>query len=162
MFSMAMVGSHKVDVGGLLAGSGQRILIDDNVALEPFEGLDFPRPVAVHLEVRCIDRWLEISGTVEATVRGACDACLEEVAREMRVDVDERLDPSAPLEEDPFGEANVLSGSRLDVADLAQQVLLSALPLGFRCKDDCAGLCATCGTNFNTGVCSCTNGDQRG
>lgn len=159
---MAMVGSHKVDVGGLLAGSGQRILIDDNVALEPFEGLTFPRPVAVHLEVRGADGWLEVSGFVEATVRGACDACLDEVAREMRVDVDERLDPAVPREEDPFGESNVLSGSRLDVADLAQQVLLSALPLGFRCKDDCAGLCGTCGTNLNAGVCPCTDGDQRG
>ena len=157
-----MVQTHIVDVGGLLAGSGQHIVIDDDIALEPFEGLDFPRPAHVHLDVRCVDRWLEIFGDVEAVVHGECDACLDEVTREIRADVDEQLDPSVSREDDPFGDSNVLLGTRLDVADLAQQILLSALPLGLRCKDTCAGLCGTCGTNLNTGGCSCTDGDNRG
>jgi uncharacterized protein len=160
--SMAMVQTHTVDIGGLLAGSGQRILVDDVVALEPFEGLDFPRPAMVHIEVRPADRWLEITGDVETEVHGECDACLDDVTREMRVDIDERIDPSVAREDDPFGEGNVVTGNRLDVADLVQQVLLSALPLGLRCKDDCAGMCGTCGTNLNTGGCSCPIGDDRG
>ena len=65
-------------------------------------------------------------------------------------------------EDDPFGESNVLTGSRLDVADLAQQVVLSVLPMGLRCSDDCKGLCGTCGANRNASACSCDNGDTRG
>ena len=53
---------------------------------------------------------------------------------QVHVDVDERLDPTKGRDEDPFGESNVLTGQRLDVADLAQQIVLSVLPLGLRCK----------------------------
>ena len=73
----------------------------------------------------------------------------------VHVDVDERLDPSRGRDDEPFGESNVLMGQRLDVADLAQQTVLSALPLGLRCKEDCLGLCSICGANRNMGECSC-------
>jgi hypothetical protein len=65
---------------------------------------------------------------------------LEEVDVAVHADVDERLDPNAGRENDPFDENNVLTGTRLDVADLAQQVLLSEMPMGLRCGEDCAGI----------------------
>ncbi len=80
----------------------------------------------------------------------------------VHVDVDERLDPWNDGEDDPFGDGNVMAGSRLDVADLAQQLVLSVLPMGLRCSDDCKGLCGTCGANRNASACSCENGDTRG
>jgi DUF177 domain-containing protein len=157
-----MARSHKVDIGGLVAGSGQLLLVDDEVPIEPFEGIAFPEPARVHLELRRADRMLVAEGSVDAVACGRCDSCLEDVQRKVHVDVDERFDPSTGREDDPFGESNVLTGSRLDVADLAQQVVLSVLPLGMRCADDCKGLCDTCGANKNTGACSCLNGDIRG
>jgi uncharacterized protein len=154
--------SHKIDIGGLLAGGRQVMLVDDLVEIEPFEGITFPEGARVRLELRHVDRMLTIEGTVDARTHGECDSCLEDVDREVHVDVDERLDPLAGSEADPFGEGNVLAGDRLDVADLAQQVVLSAMPMGLRCKDDCRGLCGRCGANLNTGACSCNNGDSRG
>lgn len=159
---MFMGQSHKVDIGGVLAGSGQLLRLDDAVALQPFEGVSFPDGARVHLEIRCVDRLLQIDGSVETRIHGDCGACTDPVDRDMLVRIEERLDPEDGGEADPFGENNVLTGTRLDVADLAQQVVLSALPMGLRCRDDCAGLCAECGTNLNTGTCSCSNGDHRG
>lgn len=153
--------SHKVDIGGLLAGGRQLMLVDDEVPIEPFEGISFPEPARVHLELRCADRMLTIEGTIDAVARGQCVSCLEDSGRDVHVDVDERLDPVA-RDGDPFGETNVLTGDRLDVADLAQQNVLSVLPMGLRCSQECRGLCGTCGANLNAGVCSCTNGDSRG
>jgi uncharacterized protein len=147
--------SHKVDIGGLLSGGRQLMLIGDEVPIEPFEGLAFPEPVRIALELRQADRMVAIEGSVDARVRGACDGCLEDVDMLVHVDVDERLDPTKGRDEDPFGESNVLTGQRLDVADLAQQIVLSALPLGLRCKEDCRGLCGVCGANRNMGECSC-------
>lgn len=147
--------SHKVDISGLLAGGRQLMVVDDEVRIAPFEGLAFPEPVRIALELRQADRMLAIEGSVDALVRGACDACLENVDLPVHVDVDERLDPTHNREKDPFGESNVLTGFRLDVADLAQQMVLSALPLGLRCKEDCRGLCGVCGANKNRGECSC-------
>lgn len=131
------------------------MVIDDEVPIEPFEGLRFPEPARVALELRQADRMLAIEGSVDARVRGACDACLEDVDLRVHVDVDERLDPTRGREQEPFGESNVLTGQRLDVADLAQQMVLSALPMGLRCKEDCRGLCRVCGANRNISECSC-------
>jgi uncharacterized protein len=147
--------SHKVDISGLLAGSRQVMVVEDEVPIEPFEGLEFPDPVRVELELRQADRMLVVEGTVDARVHGQCDACLEDVDLQVHVDVDERLDPSHGRDVDPFGESNVLTGDRLDVADLAQQSVLTALPMGLRCSAECRGLCPACGANRNTSECSC-------
>jgi uncharacterized protein len=32
-----------------------------------------------------------------------------------------------------------------------------ALPMKPLCRDDCQGLCPTCGINWNKGTCDCTN-----
>ena len=157
-----MARSYKVDIAGLLAGGRQLMLVDDEVPIEPFEGVAFPEPARVHLELRCADRMLVLDGSVEARAQGPCDSCLEIVEREIHIDVDERLDPTLGREEEPFGESNVLTGSRLDVADLAQQIVLSFLPMGLRCSDGCKGLCGVCGANMNASRCSCDNGDSSG
>ncbi|MBV8198943.1 MAG: DUF177 domain-containing protein [Candidatus Eremiobacteraeota bacterium] len=147
--------SHKVDISGLMAGSRQLMMVSDDVPIEPFEGLVFPDPARVELELRQADRMLAVAGTIDARVHGQCDACLEEVDRLLHVEIDERLDPSHGRDVEPFGESNVLTGERLDVADLAQQSVLSAVPMGLRCSEGCQGLCPRCGANRNTGECSC-------
>jgi uncharacterized metal-binding protein YceD (DUF177 family) len=147
--------SHKIDISGLLAGSRQLMVVADEVPLEPFEGIVFPEPVRVRFEVRQADGMLAVEGVVDARVHGQCDACLEEVDGQVHVEVDERIDPSQGRDVDPFGESNVLTGDRLDVADLAQQSVLSSLPMGLRCRPECRGLCAVCGANRNAGECSC-------
>src|SRR5215469_7312137 len=113
--------SHKIDIGGLLAGGRQLMLVDDEVEIEPFEGITFPEAARVRLELRYADRMLTIEGSVDARAHGQCDSCLEDVDREIHVEIEERLDPLADREADPFGDSNVLTGDRLDVADLAQQ-----------------------------------------
>ncbi|HTU68678.1 MAG TPA: DUF177 domain-containing protein [Candidatus Baltobacteraceae bacterium] len=135
-----MARSHKVDITGLLAGGRQLMLIDDEVPIEEFEGIAFPSPATVHLELRYVDRLLHIVGTVDTQARGACDSCLEEVDIPVHADVDERIDPNAGRDDDPFGEGNVLVGGRVDVADLAQQLVLSEMPMGLRCSRACPGI----------------------
>jgi uncharacterized protein len=159
-----MARSHKVDISGLLGGGRQLMLVDDEVAIEDFEGISFRSPAAVHLELRYVDRMLHLVGTVDTRATGMCDACLESVEVEIHADVDERVDPNAAHDNDPFDENNVLTGNRLDVADLAQQLVLSELPMGLRCNQDCRGLCAICGLNKNTGECTCKHldGDSSG
>ena len=147
--------SHRVDISGLLAGSRQIMAIDDEVPMEPFEGIDFrSRSKSSWNSAKPMACWPSRAASMRGrTVQ--CDACLEDVDLRVHVEVDERLDPSHGRDVDPFGESNVLTGERLDVADLAQQSLVSALPMGLRCSEECRGLCAVCGANRNTDECSC-------
>lgn len=153
--SYVMGSSHKVDIGALLAGGRQRLSVDQQVSLEPFEGVSFPEPARVHLELHGGGDLLEIAGAIDVKIHGECDRCLGEVEREMHVDVDEQFPTDGEAQADPFGESNVLTGDRLDVKDLATQLVCSAVPLGILCTHDCKGICPLCGENKNTGACTC-------
>ncbi|HEY8314386.1 MAG TPA: DUF177 domain-containing protein [Candidatus Baltobacteraceae bacterium] len=150
-----MGSSHKIDIGGLMAGGRQRLLVEQQVQLEPFEGVTFPDPARVKLQLFAVDRMLEISGEIDVEARGECNRCLGDVAWRMHADVDEQLEPGQDTSTDPLSEGNVLTGDRLDVADLASQLIYSAVPLRLLCGDDCKGLCGICGENKNAGACTC-------
>jgi DUF177 domain-containing protein len=154
-FLYVMGSSHKVDIGALLAGGRQRLSVDQQVALEPFEGVSFPEPARVRLDVHATGDMLEIAGTIEVKIHGECDRCLGDVDRAMHVDVDERFPADGEAQADPFGDSNVLTGDRLDVKDLATQLVCSAVPLGLLCAEGCKGICPACGENKNTGACTC-------
>ena len=150
-----MTSSNTIDIGGLLVGGRQTLRVDESVRLEPFEGWSFPEPANVLLEIHGMERLLEVVGTIDVEAHGECDRCLESVTQQMHLDVSEELEPKAALKDDPFSESNVLSGDRLDVADLTRQVVLSAAPFTVLCSPECAGLCTKCGLNKNQGACKC-------
>ncbi len=158
LYVMATV--HLIDIGPLLAGSRESLQIDQLIALEPFEGITFPTPARVRFDVTRIDRVLGIAGSIDVEAHGECHRCLADVAMPMHVDVEEQLEASPAAKDDPFSESNVLSGDRLDVADLTKQVVCSAAPLRALCSEECRGLCRVCGENNNTGACSCTGDDS--
>jgi hypothetical protein len=128
-----MLRGHTVVIGGLLAG-GRTMEVEDEVPIESFEGISFPKPALVRLTIAYRQGWLEVAGRVDARASAACDVCLEPVEFDVGADIDERFDPFGNVETGPLSESNVLNGDRLDVGDLARQVLLSALPMGVRCE----------------------------
>ncbi|MEO6913992.1 MAG: DUF177 domain-containing protein [Candidatus Baltobacteraceae bacterium] len=156
-----MASAHLIDIGPLLAGGQESLHVEQQIALEPFEGITFPTPALVRFDVTRIDRVLGIAGDVDVEAHGECNRCLADVAMPMHVAVEEQLEASAAAKDDPFSESNVLTGDRLDVADLTKQVVCSTVPLRVLCREECRGLCRVCGQNNNTGDCSCT-GDSSG
>jgi uncharacterized protein len=150
-----MASSYKVDIGGLLAGGRQRWVLDQQVEIEPFEAVRFVEPARAHLEMYSSGDVLEIAGTIDAKFHGVCDRCLSDVDRVLHIDVDEQLDADPESQNDPLGASNVLTGDRLDVQDLATQLVCSAIPLGLLCEPNCKGICSMCGENKNTGTCTC-------
>ena len=43
----------------------------------------------------------------------------------------------------------------MDLDELIRTDILLELPTKFLCKEDCKGLCPTCGKNLNEGACNC-------
>ena len=95
-------------------------------------------------------------------VRGAlvlpCSRCLEPA----KVPVDARVDflfrregaePEAPKEIDgDVDEPDTFThdGVKLSLQEPLRELLIAELPISALCKEDCRGLCATCGANQNT------------
>ena len=89
-----------------------------------------------------------VSGTVRGRAAGECVRCLEDV--EISVDGDlqelytypDQIDESERDEDD---EVRRLVGDLIDLEPTIRDVIVPALPFQPVCRDDCLGLCSTCG-----------------
>ncbi|GAC1579280.1 MAG: hypothetical protein NVS3B7_13200 [Candidatus Elarobacter sp.] len=155
------MGSSRIDIGPILL-AGRPMALDQRVEVPPFSTFTFPQPAHVRLDLRRVDRGLQIDGIIEAEAAGSCDRCLDDVVVPLTVDVEECFDPPSGTS-DPFGENNVLNGTDLDVGDLVRQLVTSALPYVLTCSESCRGLCGICGRNKNAGGgCICPQATTEG
>ena len=69
--------------------------MDDRVPVAPFEGVNFPEPAAVHLELQASGRLLEIKGTIDVPLHSDCARCLGAVDDSIHLRVDEQVDVAA-------------------------------------------------------------------
>lgn len=105
-----------------------------------------------------------ILARVEAdlTVEDECSRCLNPVRTPLHVQFEEEFFPTidvvtgaalpAPDEPDPF---LIDHNHILDLEDPIREYTLAIKPMQPLCREDCQGICATCGTDLNTGSCDC-------
>ncbi|MCO6453660.1 MAG: DUF177 domain-containing protein [Caldilineales bacterium] len=100
------------------------------------------------------------------TVRLECARCLEPTDMPIAVKIEEEFWPSIdvntgrPLHERGDDEALIIDEQHiLDLTEVMRQSLLVALPIMPLCRDDCQGLCPTCGVNRNLQTCDCVDVD---
>jgi len=106
---------------------------------------------------------IRLQGTINATVEVACDRCASPVIVPVNADFDVTYIAAESLEVEPeateLQEAELsyatYEGDYLEIDDLAREQLLLALPTRQLCREDCKGLCLTCGADLNTGTCQC-------
>lgn len=110
------------------------------------------RPEATLLITRMSSGLLfELSFSVRLV--GPCMRCLEEAAVALQLELREYEATSADRPEEL---ASVyLEDDRLDLSAWARDAAAVALPVQIVCREDCAGLCATCGAELNQGPCEC-------
>jgi uncharacterized protein len=112
--------------------------------------VDPSRPVVVDATLERISDGVVVRGRVAADWTAACSRCLSPVSGHVEVHVDELYEPH-PLEGETYG----LDGDVLDLEPLVRDALLLELPNAPLCRDDCAGLCPTCGADRNVTACDC-------
>jgi uncharacterized protein len=102
-------------------------------------------------------RGVHVTGEVGARVVLDCRRCLEDVPRDLDVELDLLFDPGVEKEGDE--EQVYLLEAEADVLDLApairEQLLLEVPPYPL-CREDCRGLCPRCGIDRNETSCDCT------
>lgn len=106
---------------------------------------------------------VRLNGRVDAAVEVRCDRCLAPVVVPVNADFDVTYIPAEAAETESEAtelQADDLSfavyeGVSLDIDELAREQLLLALPARQLCREDCKGLCPTCGADLNTQPCRC-------
>lgn len=123
------------------------------VAGEPYQAE--PATVPVAFAATRLRRGWVFDEELHASVHGACHRCLGEAVVEIDVDVQEfhALHPDPGSEEEMTCE--YLRDDALDTDRMAADAVILAMPVRVLCKEDCRGLCATCGADLNAGPCGC-------
>ena len=124
-------------------------------------GLDsrFKKDVTVEATLEKTSRQLYLR--VELKTGGAftCDRCVEDFECEVSTEysVVYVTEDRAGVEGD--GEVQVISADTniIDLGEDVRQFTLLSLPQKLLCREDCAGLCPTCGTNWNRSKCDCAH-----
>jgi uncharacterized protein len=101
------------------------------------------------------------TGLAKAHATGACDRCLEPAQLDLTSEVNEYFLFEAPSEdelgedEDEVDFSLVASDNTIDLGESIHAALVMDTPFVLLCKEDCRGLCPTCGCNLNEESCTC-------
>jgi uncharacterized protein len=138
---------------------------DEVQAFSPEDAYRIVSPVHLAFDLRKDKDKIHLNGRLQTVIELACSRCLEGFAIPIDTPFDLRFLPAAEapgadaeheIEEDDLGTSYYRDGV-IDLADLVREQLYLALPMKPLCQELCRGLCPQCGTNLNSGACSCVH-----
>lgn len=119
-------------------------------------------PLRVNAQATLKGEEVRVRGGIAGTVEAACDRCLAPVPLPLDLSFEARFIPAASYEESQTVELqdedldfSVLTDDFIDLDELVREQVLLALPIRLLCRDDCRGLCPTCGGDLNEKPCDC-------
>ncbi len=134
----------------------------DLLALQEAGECIFRSPLQVRLTVVREYDHIRVNGRVETTLRLNCARCLAEFQMEINSPFTIFYMRSAGLPQDEdveLAEEDMISatyeGNEIDFStEISEQIIL-AVPFKPLCKEDCRGLCPSCGAELNVTECAC-------
>jgi uncharacterized protein len=105
-------------------------------------------PVALDARIDATTDGVMVRGTLTADVALTCTRCLREWVESRTAEVNQIFGFT-----DSEDVAPISAEGAIDLEPVVHDELAVSIPLVPRCRDDCAGLCPTCGTDLNTGSC---------
>lgn len=143
------------------AGEGLRLDVDVDLAADaPTAKLELRAEVAV---TKSNDQVLA-RGTLRGSAVLVCSRCAGDTTVVIEspfqilfvpTPAEDATDEEVELTEDQMDIASY-DGEEIDLTETLREELLLALPYAPLCREDCKGLCATCGKELNDGPCTCT------
>ena len=147
-YDIRSLASKAVHVDGTLAA-------DDPVWREEDPRPSAPVRVVGRLSAAGPGRYY-FSGHLEGEVDAECRRCLTDVSVSVAEDV-QLLFVESGTEGDDDPDVYVVDSRayELDMRPALREQWLLAVPAFVQCRDDCKGLCPTCGADLNAGACEC-------
>lgn len=103
------------------------------------------------------NKGLQINASAELTFQIPCDRCLENVEYCIPLDFERDVDVKI-FERDQvksIDDHDYIDGYNLDVDKLVNSEILPNWPAKILCREECKGICVSCGTNLNLSTCDC-------
>ena len=118
-------------------------------------------PVRAHLELTKEHSEVIVEGGLNAELEFACSRCLKKFRRVMDVPVNVVYHSVKELGDDRHGlkddemDTGFYQGDELDLQELIREQIMLNIEMKPLCDENCRGICSQCGTDLNTGTCSC-------
>lgn len=139
------------------AGLGKDVTLDipapDHMGTDVV-GVPAGTPLQLELRVESTGEGIYVSGSVRAGLTGECVRCLDPIAQDIVVALEELfLYPEAAhraIEEgdEEAAELPQTDGESIDLEDSIRDALVTAMPFQPLCRADCPGLCSVCGARL--------------
>lgn len=112
-------------------------------------------PLDAHLIATKMNRNIFVDSSSNIQLHPHCDRCLEQYHMPFDLYFYATCVPkTTTLNEEDEG-VFTYEYDEIDLLEIFRDQLFSSLPMVFLCKEDCAGLCPSCGANLNLGACDC-------
>ena len=120
------------------------------------------RPVQGEVELQRTPGSIVVKGALHTNVELSCSRCLSQFTYEITLNFEEEYIPTvdvlsgAPLPPPEEAGAFTIDGHHvIDLTEAIRQYTVLAIPMKPLCKEECAGLCPSCGQNLNQETCDC-------
>lgn len=146
--------SLSVDVSELLRrpGASETVRTDHALPGIRVELAHVPEgtPLRIDLVLEALVDGIHASGAIRGVAEIECRRCLKDVEVPLDVALSEIfMYPGEGGKDDVY----TVVGEAIDLEPAVRDAVMLALPLNPLCRDDCKGLCSTCGVDLNESDC---------
>lgn len=147
----------QIDLKKFFSGSDVSQTIDYSFDLSEVEvdGFHpFVTPVEVHGTLSSFAGSAELKVELKYDFSMPCNRCMEETLKHCVLPIEHTL--VRTLHEEDNDSYIQVENESIDLDELFYSDIILELPSKYVCKEDCKGLCPTCGKNLNDGPCTCS------
>jgi uncharacterized protein len=150
----------QINVSQLLrepVGSSREYRLDEAIDIGESKGCPVKGTISLMHTPESILARFKVTTEVEL----GCSRCLSKYGSRLDLKFEEEFLPTVdavsgtPLPAPDEGAFTIDEHHVLDTSDAIRQYAVMAIPMKPLCREDCAGLCPTCGKNLNEGPCGC-------
>ncbi|MBI2093528.1 MAG: DUF177 domain-containing protein [Candidatus Omnitrophica bacterium] len=131
----------KINVSQILEGGSTQSAVYDPAGMDMDRtDVHLREPIQVEASILKTGQELIVNTQVHCPLHLTCARCLEEYAFELDVKA--------------MSSYHVAPTDVVDITDDVRQEIILAYPMIPVCREDCKGLCISCGQNLNVAACS--------
>ncbi len=132
---------------------------------ESASNLKLPEEFSDNVKVNCtMDKsahQIILDCNLKTSAKLRCDRCNEEFSKDIENDFRLVYIFSSTNTGEDKSDVNLQylspETTKIDISEEVSEYCLLAVPLKLLCKEDCKGLCVSCGINLNLHNCNCNN-----
>ena len=126
-----------------------------------FEEAEFVNPLSCTiLLLRQGGNNISVTADITSVISVECRRCVTPFEIDIATTLDLFFSFKDDTSEEDEADERYYDGETLDISEDVRQAVLLEVPMWPLCSESCEGLCLQCGTELNTGVCTCEVADE--